>query len=120
MLLMEASGSTPRYGPITRSRYAFAAASGSMFRANSPPAPGIAVGAPDSRTPRTSSRFDAGSVLTSSTFLPFWAMDTAAAQASDVLPTPPFPVKKRMRVAFSRKLIIFSIVLLSLASSTAG
>ena len=89
-----------------------------MFSANSPSAPGIAVGAPDSRTPRTSSRFDAGSVLTSNTFLPCWAIDTAAAHASDVLPTPPFPVKKRMRVAFSRSLFIFSVVMADRPNST--
>src|ERR1039457_6275341 len=68
-----------------------------MFSANSPSAPGIAVGELDNRTPRTSSRFDAGSVLTSNTFRPCWAIDTDAAHASDVLPTPPLPVKKRMR-----------------------
>ncbi len=39
--------------------------------------------------------FDAGSVLTSSTRLPLSHKATALAHASDVLPTPPLPVKKR-------------------------
>jgi hypothetical protein len=38
-----------------------------MFNASSPATPGIGVGAPFSFWPSTSSRFDAGSVLTSST-----------------------------------------------------
>ena len=40
---------------------------------------------------------DAGSVLTSSTRRPLSARRTAVAQASDVLPTPPLPVKKTNR-----------------------
>src|SRR5450830_773367 len=45
---------------------------------------------------------DAGSVLTSSTFLPELASLSAVAHAAEVLPTPPFPVKKRNRGVFSR------------------
>ena len=52
-------------------------------------------------TPSTSSRFEAGSVLTSSTRLPASARPMAVAQAEEVLPTPPLPVKNRMRVGFS-------------------
>ena len=44
----------------------------------------------------TSSRFDAGSVLTSSTRRPRSASATAVAQATLVLPTPPLPVKKQV------------------------
>jgi len=40
----------------------------------------------------TSCRFEAGSVLIKSTFLPPSASDTAVAQATLVLPTPPLPV----------------------------
>jgi len=57
----------------------------------------------ESRTPRTSSRFDAGSVLTRRTCDPPSASATAPAHARDVFPTPPFPVKKRKRVGRSRK-----------------
>jgi len=48
--------------------------------------------------PNTASRFDAGSVLTMSTRLPAWASISAVAQAAEVFPTPPLPVKKRKRV----------------------
>jgi hypothetical protein len=78
-----------------RSRYAWAAASGLMFRAYNPLAPGTGLGVAVSATPSTSSRLDAGSVLTSNTRRPASARASALAQASDVLPTPPLPVKKR-------------------------
>ena len=103
MLLTTASGSLPRYGPTSFSRYARAAASGSMFSACNPATPGISVGVPPSLTPKTSSRFEAGSVLTSSTRFPLSASAMADAQASDVLPTPPLPVKNRKRVGDSKK-----------------
>src|SRR5512140_859840 len=74
-----------------------------MLSASNPETPGTAVASPESRTPSTSSRFDAGSVLTRRTRDPPSASATAAAQASDVFPTPPFPVKKRNRVGPSRK-----------------
>src|SRR5450759_2709088 len=74
-----------------------------MLSASSPETSGTAVASPESRTPSTSSRFDAGSVLTRRTRDPPSASATAAAQASDVFPTPPFPVKKRNRVGLSRK-----------------
>jgi hypothetical protein len=48
-------------------------------------------------------------VLTNSTFLPWSAIATPAAHASDVLPTPPFPVKKRMRVGLSKRLVVLSV-----------
>ena len=44
---------------------------------------------------KTSCRFDAGSVLMSRTCFPASARATAVAQATDVLPTPPLPVRKR-------------------------
>jgi hypothetical protein len=46
---------------------------------------------------------EAGSVLTSRTFLPESASFTAVAHAREVLPTPPLPVKSRILVVFSRK-----------------
>src|SRR5665811_2165233 len=52
--------------------------------------------------PNTCPTFEAGSVLTSRTFLPALARVSAAAQAMEVLPTPPLPVKKRNRGASSR------------------
>src|SRR5438105_7954652 len=51
-----------------------------------------------SGTSNTSSRFEAGSVLTSSTRLPAAARLTATAHETEVLPTPPLPVKNRLRV----------------------
>ena len=63
--------------------------------ASNPGTPGTVVGVLESRTPNTSSRFDAGSVLTSSTRLPPSASVTAVAQAREVFPTPPLPVKNR-------------------------
>jgi len=48
---------------------------------------------------------DAGSVLTSSTFLPASAKVTATAHEDNVLPTPPLPVKKRLFGGVSRNFI---------------
>ena len=55
--------------------------------------------------PKTCPRFDAGSVLTSSTRFPRSARPTATAQASEVFPTPPLPVKNRFRVAGSGRIM---------------
>jgi anti-sigma factor RsiW len=98
MLAIAAAGRTPRYGPTTCSRYVRAACSGSMFSADSPATLGTPVGAAPSATPSTSSRFEAGSVLTSRTRLPASARPIAVAHAAEVLPTPPLPVKNRTRV----------------------
>ncbi len=95
MLRTVASGRTPRYGPTIRSRYSLAATSGSRFIASSLGTPGTAVGEEPSLTPSTSSRFEAGSVLTSNTRRPWSASAMAVAQEMDVLPTPPLPVKNR-------------------------
>src|SRR4051812_42055985 len=57
----------------------------------------IRVGLVVSLVPSTSSKFDAGSVLTSNTRLPLSARVMAVAQATEVLPTPPLPVKNTMR-----------------------
>ena len=59
------------------------------------------AGCPRAR-PSISSRLEAGSVLTSSTDLPPSASDRAVAQAIEVLPTPPLPVKNRKRVGSAR------------------
>ncbi len=48
---------------------------------------------------------DAGSVLTSNTWRPASASVIAVAQAIEVLPTPPLPVKNRKRGARSRNFI---------------
>src|SRR5512135_177332 len=69
-----------------------------MFIAQRPGTPGTGVGRPASSTPKTSSRFEAGSVLTRSTRWPRSARPTAVAPATEVLPTPPLPVKNRFRV----------------------
>src|SRR5512135_3660417 len=69
-----------------------------MFIAQRPGTPGTGVGRPASSTPKTSSRFEAGSVLTRSTRWPWSARPTAVAPATEVLPTPPLPVKNRFRV----------------------
>ena len=65
-----------------------------MFKAKRPGAARIAVGAEVSFVPSTSSRLEAGSVLTISTRLPASASASPVAQDSEVLPTPPLPVKK--------------------------
>src|SRR5512142_149071 len=69
-----------------------------MFIAQRPGTSGTGVGRPASLTPKTSSRFEAGSVLTKSTRWPRSARPTAVAPATEVLPTPPLPVKNRFRV----------------------
>src|ERR1039458_9317484 len=74
-----------------------------MFNAKRFGTPGIGVGVEANCWPRTSSRLDAGSVLTSNTRLPRSARAMAEAQARDVFPTPPLPVKKRKREGASRK-----------------
>jgi hypothetical protein len=59
-------------------------------------------------TPKTWPTLEAGSVLTSSTFRPAPARCTAAAQAMEVLPTPPLPVKNRKRGVRSRNVIVLA------------
>jgi len=56
--------------------------------------------------PNTWAMLLAGSVLTSSTRLPWWARCTAVAHAMLVLPTPPLPVKKKCRGGLSRNWVI--------------
>ena len=73
-----------------------------MFSTDKPGAPGTGTGVLRSSIPSISSRFDAASVLTSSTFLPASASISAAAVDSEVLPTPPLPVKNRCRVGWLR------------------
>src|ERR1035437_2779718 len=58
-------------------------------------------------TPNTWPTLDAGSVLTNSTRCPASASWMAVAQAIEVLPTPPLPVKKRKRGGCSRKFMIY-------------
>src|SRR5450759_3534636 len=53
-------------------------------------------------TPRTWLTLDAGSVLTSRTRLPWLTRCKAVAQATEVLPAPPLPVKNRNRGGLSR------------------
>ena len=66
-----------------------------MFIASNPGAPAMDVGLFMSFVSSTSSRLEAGSVLTSKTRLPDSASFKAVAHESDVLPTPPLPVKNR-------------------------
>src|ERR1035437_1807910 len=65
-------------------------------------APGTATGRLPRGTSNISSRLDAGSVLTSRTDLPLSVSAKAAAQAIEVLPTPPLPVKNKKRVGSTR------------------
>jgi hypothetical protein len=62
----------------------------------------MAVGWDERETPSTASRFEAGPGFTRRTPGPWSAEGTAAAQAMEVLPTPPLPAKKRERGAGSR------------------
>ena len=60
-----------------------------------PGAPVTAVGVLWSSTPSISSRLEAASVLTNSTAFPLSDSASAVAVDSEVLPTPPLPVKNR-------------------------
>jgi hypothetical protein len=64
-----------------------------MFMAERPGTSEIGRGVSVSVRPNISSKLDAGSVLTNSTLFPTSAKTMATAQARDVFPTPPFPVK---------------------------
>src|SRR5688572_5846857 len=99
MLRTADSGSRPLTGAITRSRYAAAAATGSRFNSQSSGASGTGVGSRPADIPKTSSRLDAGSVLTSSVRLPWSARRSPMALATVVFPTPPLPVRNRYLVA---------------------
>ena len=59
-------------------------------------------------TSKTWPTLDVGSVLISRTRLLWPASVTAVAQATDVLPTPPLPVKNRNGGGFSRNCMISS------------
>ena len=74
-----------------------------MFNAASRGTVGTPVGMEVRHTPSTSSRFEAGSVLTNKTRRPASASAMAEAHAREVLPTPPLPVKNRNRVGDSKK-----------------
>src|ERR1035437_8650580 len=74
-----------------------------MLNAKSFGTQGIYVGVEAHCRHRTSSRWDAGSVLTSKTRRPRSARAISEAQSRDVFPTPPLPVKKRKREGASRK-----------------
>lgn len=94
---ISASGRRPRTGPMIFSRYAAAAACGSISIAANPATPVIGVISWPTTCPNTCATFEAGSVETRSTLLPTRANATALAHANEVLPTPPLPVKKRKR-----------------------
>ena len=71
-----------------------------MFRTDRPGACGTGVALLLSAMPSISSRLEAASVLTSKTRRPMSAKYSATAVESDVLPTPPLPVKNRCRVGW--------------------
>src|SRR5674476_1458198 len=96
------SGRSPRTGAMIRSRYASAACSGLISIADSPGTCSMGVTAFPMVTPRTWLTLEAGSVLTSRTRLPWLTRCKAVAQATDVLPAPPLPVKNRNRGGLSR------------------
>ena len=87
-------GSLPLYGEITLSLYSSAASIGSRFKTVSPLTSSILTPLLSNFLSKTSCKLDAGSVLIRSTFFPSSASFTAVAQAIEVFPTPPFPVKK--------------------------
>lgn len=87
-----------------------------MFMAKRPGTDAMGRGLFSSAVPSTSSKFDAGSVLTRSTFFPESARAMLLAQARVVFPTPPLPVKKRKRGAVFRN----AFMLGSLLSSSLG
>src|ERR1700687_5070658 len=66
----------------------------------------MATGPAASEVANTSSRLDAGSVLTSRTECPRSASATATAQEVEVFPTPPLPVKNRFRAGRSNTFIV--------------
>jgi hypothetical protein len=74
-----------------------------MFNASTPDDPDTLTGRLPSLVLRTASRFDAGSVLTIRTLRPESPSRVALAQAREVFPTPPFPVKNRWRGALRKK-----------------
>ena len=72
----------------------------------------MGVGCIPSAVSKTSSRFEAGSVLTRRTRLPPSAKNTAVAQAMDVLPTPPLPVNMRFLVGFPSDFMLHRLPIL--------
>ncbi len=94
------SGNFPLYGAITDSLYSLAASSGLRFATTKPGTPSIGTPLPSSSVLKTSCKLDAGSVLIRRTLFPLSAKFTATAQAVEVLPTPPFPVKNIYLVRF--------------------
>src|SRR5690554_2765866 len=93
MLVITFSGSLPLKGAITDSLYSYAASSGFKLTTLRFETSFILVSLLLSGILNTSCRLEAGSVLTNRTFLPLSARLTAVAQAIEVLPTPPLPVK---------------------------
>lgn len=92
--LSTVSGRTPRIGVTIRSRYAAAAPPGSISSVVTPGTAAMVVIRFPISTPNTWPTFDAGSVETNKTRRPASARQTAIAQASEVLPTPPLPLRK--------------------------
>ena len=90
------------FGPAPLRDRISAAAVGSILRTCRRSAPGTATGTLPKGTSNISSRLDAGSVLTRSTDLPPSTSARAAAQAIEVLPTPPLPVKNKKRVGLTK------------------
>ena len=112
MFWITLSGNFPLKGAITLSRYSAAACSGSRLTTVKPGISVISEPCPLSDWLKTSCKLEAGSVLIRSIFLPLSANPTAVAQAIDVFPTPPFPVKKRYFVrSISDKLNAFIVML---------
>ena len=93
MLAITLSGNFPLNGLITDSLYSAAACSGSRFTTVKLGTSLICVPLLFKSILKTSCKLEAGSVLIKRTFLPLSARFTAVAQAIDVLPTPPLPVK---------------------------
>ncbi|MNN13802.1 hypothetical protein D3C81_1268450 [compost metagenome] len=99
IFLINTSGSFPLYGPTTLSLYSFAASSGSKFATTRFGTSSISTPLLFKVVEKTSCKFDAGSVLTSMIFFPWSASVIAVAQAVEVFPTPPLPVKNKYLVS---------------------
>ena len=70
--------------------------------------------------PNTCPTLEAGSVLTNNTLRPESANEIAAAQANEVLPTPPLPVKNKNLGELLRNLsLLMAKVYVALATTTA-
>ncbi|MNF60822.1 hypothetical protein D3C84_424450 [compost metagenome] len=106
IFFISSGGAIPCNGSITLSRYSSAEASGLILMVNRFFKFVCCFILSLTSVCNTSSKLDAGSVLIKRTFFPLSASFIAVAQARDVLPTPPFPVKNKYFV-YSFSMMLF-------------